>query len=196
MAIIPIRIIVTPTWTDITDQVKLLGVIEEEVVNIYHDGVQLIEVLIDTVGDVVIDSSFDKQGTLILGSQTESFPFTQTTKFWVRRIKSELKPTSQIKISKQLFNANVGGSVAIHDALIQKYFTYNENGQLVEEIIIDTTNNTATVRKLTYNEDGTLNSCIITDFPLINCADSIGGADGTLWLLDNTLAIQCTLCKE
>lgn len=109
MAILPINLTVVPTWKDITASVLLLELIEEETVEIYHDGQGLIEVIIDTLGTTTIDSTYDKKGRLINGSQFLAFPYTPTTKFWVRRVKSTLKPISQIQIRKPLDNVNING---------------------------------------------------------------------------------------
>jgi len=90
MAILPIHLIVTETWRDITTSVELLELIEEETVEIFHDGQGLIEVIIDTLGTTTINSTYNKKGRLINGSQFLAFPYTSTTKFWVRRIESAL----------------------------------------------------------------------------------------------------------
>lgn len=109
MAILPIHISVAETWKDITTSVALLELLEEETVEIYHDGQGLIEVIIDTLGATTINSTYNNKGRLINGSQFLQFPYTSITKFWVRRIKSELKPVSQIQLRKPVENINISG---------------------------------------------------------------------------------------
>jgi len=109
MAILPIHLIVTETWRDITTSVELLELIEEETVEIFHDGQGLIEVIIDTLGTTTINSTYNKKGRLINGSQFLAFPYTSTTKFWVRRIESALIKESQIQLRKQV--QNISGDV-------------------------------------------------------------------------------------
>lgn len=117
MAILPIHLTVTETWLDITASVALLDLIEEETVEIFHNGQGNIEVIIDTLGTTTIDSSYDKKGRYINGSQFLQFPYTPTTKFWVRRVKSTLKEESQIHLRKPVDNINIGGVDTPRDAL-------------------------------------------------------------------------------
>ena len=117
MAILPIHLTVTEAWLDITTSVALLELIEEETVEIFHNGQGLIEVIIDTLGTTTIDSTFDKKGRLINGSQFLQFPYTPTTKFWVRRVKSTLMEESQIQLRKPVENINIGGVDTPRDAL-------------------------------------------------------------------------------
>jgi len=117
MAILPIHLTVTETWIDITTSVELLELIEEETVEIFHDGQGLIEVIIDTIGTTTIDSSYNKKGRLINGAQFLAFPYTPTTKFWVRRVKSTLRENSQIQLRKPVENVNIGGVETPRDAL-------------------------------------------------------------------------------
>jgi hypothetical protein len=109
MAILPIHIEVTETWLDITSSVQLLELIAEETVEIFHNGQGLIEVIIDTLGIITIDSTYNKKGRVINGSEFLQFTYTDTTKFWVRRIKSALISTSQIQLRKPIENINIGG---------------------------------------------------------------------------------------
>ena len=136
MAVLPISLTVTPTWTDITSSVGLLGLHEKESVEIYHNGQGLIEVIIDTLGETVIDNSYNKQGRIINGSQFLAFPFTQDTTFWVRRIKSSIIENSQIQIRKPIKNVNISGvgtfkgalnihDVDVHDRVINKFVRQN-----------------------------------------------------------------------
>jgi len=117
MAILPIAIDITESWMDITTSVTLLDLIEEETVEIFHNGQGLIEVIIDTLGETTIDISYNGKGRIINGSQSLAFPYTPTTKFWVRRIKSALKPVSQIQLRKPVENVNIGGVETPRDAL-------------------------------------------------------------------------------
>jgi len=140
MAVLPITIPVTTTWLDITTSVALLELIQEETVEIFHNGGGNIEVIIDTIGDAVIDSTFNNKGRIIEGSQFLHFPYTNTTKFYVRRIKYTAKEDSQIQIRKPVKNINVGGADTLNGALrvIGGYGDLSQDAWGHQKVIQDT----------------------------------------------------------
>lgn len=80
------------------------------------------------------------------------------------------------------------------ESITQRYFTYDDEGRIKEEIIVYECR--AIVRTYTYDINGKLISIVDNDFPLVSCADSVGGSDGTEYNLNNTWAINCPMFKE